>query len=51
MLKNIGKYSLLLRWGQRIFVCMPNRRLGDGMRERIRPYVFGGLACWTDKSS
>jgi hypothetical protein len=51
MLKNLGKSPLWLRLGQRVFVCMPNSQLGNGMRERIRPFIFGRLACWTDKAS
>jgi hypothetical protein len=51
MLKNLGKLSLLLRLGRRVFVCMPNKRLDGDMRERIHPTRIGPLACWCDKSA
>lgn len=51
MLKNLGKISLLLKIGSRVWVCMPDRRLEGGLRNRIRPLKLGPLACWCDKSS
>lgn len=50
MLKNFGNSSLLLKFGCRVFVCMPSRHLQSGLRERIRPLILGPLACWYDKS-
>lgn len=49
MLKSLGKVSLLLRFGRRVCVCLPNEQLEDDLRERIRPLVVGHLACWCDK--
>lgn len=51
MLKNLGKLSLLLKLGSRVFVCMPNANLEGRMRERIRPRVFWRFACWFDRAS
>ena len=51
MLKNLGKLSLLLKFGRRVCVCMPHGRLEGGIRNRIRPLKLGPLACWCDKSS
>ena len=51
MLKNLGKISLLLNFGRRVYVCMPDGRLEGGLRDRIRPLKLGPLACWCDKSS
>ena len=51
MLKNLGKLSLLLRVGRRVFVCMPNGNLQGAIRDRIHPTRVGPLACWCDKSS
>ena len=49
MLKSIGKPELFMRLGTRVCVCMRKKRLGRSLRERIRPKVFGGYACWCDK--
>jgi len=49
MLKSSGK-ALTLRFGRRVFVCLRNNRIDAGLRARIRPFVFGGFACWSDRS-
>lgn len=51
MLKNKGKVSVLLRLGNRVCVCLPNRRLTGPLRAMIRPRVIGWLACWCDRST
>ena len=50
MLKSSGK-ALMLRFGRRVFVCLRSNRIDPGLRARIRPFVFGGFACWSDRSS
>lgn len=50
-LESLGKALLLLRFGRHICICLPSRRLSQGLRDRIRPLVFGGVACWCDRSS
>jgi hypothetical protein len=49
MLRSIGR-TLKLRLGRRVCVCMRDMSLSDGLRDRIRPFVFGGIACWCDRS-
>ncbi|MDJ0738610.1 MAG: hypothetical protein QNJ91_02775 [Gammaproteobacteria bacterium] len=41
---------MLLKFGRRVCVCMPSRRLQGGVRARIRPWRLGPLACWCDKA-
>lgn len=50
MLKPGKKVSFLARFGRWVCVCLPDRRLDDDLRARIKPLVFAGLACWCDKS-
>lgn len=50
MLKNVGKVSLLLKLGNHICVCLPNKRLAAPLRALVRPLVIGWLACWCDRS-
>lgn len=49
MLKNLGTVPLWLKFGSRICVFLRNDRLDDELRDRIRPLVFAGMACWFDK--
>jgi hypothetical protein len=48
MLKAIKKtYSM--RFGRRVFVCLHNDNLPPALRKRVRPLVFGFVACWIDR--
>ncbi len=50
MLKTIGNMGFFLRLRSRIFACMRNDQLEPSLRDRIRPFIFGGYACWFDRS-
>ena len=48
MLKAIKKtYSM--KFGRRVFVCLHNDQLPPALRKRVRPFVFGFVACWIDR--
>lgn len=49
MLSSNGKPLLLLKFGTWLCVCVRNKRIEDGLRVRIRPWVFAGYACWCDR--
>ena len=51
MLKSLGKPTLFLKLRSRICVCMRNSLMSDQLRDRIRPKVFAGYACWCDKDA
>ena len=48
-MKSIGRPSLLLRLGERLCVCVRHARMDKGLKDRVRPLVFGGYACWCDR--
>lgn len=50
MLKSSGKPGLLLKLGTWVCVCMRQSQLNARMKRHIRPRLFGGLACWCDRS-
>jgi hypothetical protein len=51
MLKTTGNSALTFKFGHRLFICLRSRHLDAALRERINPFVLGGLACWCDKLS
>lgn len=51
MLKNQGRVSWLWRLGRHMCVCVPNDSVQGRVRERVRPWRLGRLACWCDKSA
>lgn len=48
MLKAVNK-TFSMKFGKRIFVCLHNDQLPPALRERVRPWVIGSLACWIDR--
>ena len=48
MLKAI-KRTFSMKLGSRIFVCLRNEQLPPKLRQHVRPYVVGPLACWFDR--
>lgn len=48
MLKAIRRtFSFRIRnW---VMVCLPNRRMPEALRKRVRPKVFLCMACWVDR--
>ncbi|MCB1772084.1 MAG: hypothetical protein KDI88_00590 [Gammaproteobacteria bacterium] len=48
MLKSRETSMLLLRFGGRIWVCMHQKHLDEGLRARIKPWTIGAFACWMD---
>ena len=48
MLKAIRK-TFSMRFGNRVFVCLRNEQLPPKLRQQVRPYVVGSLACWFDR--
>lgn len=48
MLKAV-KRTYSMKVGKRVFVCLHNKNLPPALRERVRPFVFGFLACWFDR--
>jgi len=50
LLKASGKVTFLFRLGSRVCTCLPTRNMDDRLRDRIRPWILGWLACWCDKS-
>jgi hypothetical protein len=49
MLKSLGKPALLLKLGRMRCVCMRSTCLDDALKACIRPLVFFGYACWSDR--
>jgi hypothetical protein len=51
MLKSSGRPSLLLKIGGWVCICIRQRELNENLKQRLRPRMIGGLACWCDKSA